>query len=454
MTKEGTKMFSRKDLVRLIVPLIIEQFLAVTVGMVGTIMVSGAGESAVSGVSLVDSINILLITVFASLATGGAVVVAQYIGQKNKEKACEAADQLLLSAGIISIIIMAFALLGNRAILRLVFGNVDQSIMDNAVAYFMITALSYPFLAIYNSSAALFRAMGNSKISMYVSLVMNVVNVVSNAILIYGFAMGAAGVAWSATLARFVAAVIMYQLLRKQNNPVHFSKKFVFHFKKELIRRILSIGIPNSLENGMFQVGKILVLSLTTSFGATAIAANAVSNNVAAFACLPGSAMGLALITVVGQCVGANDKKQARNYTKQLLLASYLIMGGLNLLILAGTPIIVSWFQLSAETAKVTSWLITYHSICCMIIWPASFTLPNALRAANDVKFTMVIAIISMWTWRIAFSYVLGQYVGLGVKGIWIAMTVDWLFRAICFLIRFVYGKHLKQVSPEPAIPA
>lgn len=447
-------MFSRKDLVRLIVPLIIEQFLAVTVGMVGTIMVSGAGESAVSGVSLVDSINILLITVFASLATGGAVVVAQYIGQKNKEKACEAADQLLLSAGIISIIIMAFALLGNRTILRLVFGNVDQSIMDNAVAYFMITALSYPFLAIYNSSAALFRAMGNSKISMYVSLVMNLINVVGNAIFIYGFAMGAAGVAWSATISRCVAAVIMYVLLRNQNNLVHYSGKLVIRFKKDLIKRILAIGVPNSLENGMFQVGKILVLSLTTSFGAVAIAANAVSNNIAAFACLPGSAMGLALITVVGQCVGASDVKQARKYTKQLLLASYIIMGGLNLLIMAAASIIISWFQLSAETASVTHWIITYHSICCMIIWPASFTLPNALRAANDVKFTMVIAIISMWTWRIAFSYVLGKYFGLGVKGIWIAMTVDWLFRAICFVIRFIYGKHLKPMKVEPAIPA
>lgn len=447
-------MFSRKDLVRLIVPLIIEQFLAVTVGMVGTIMVSGAGESAVSGVSLVDSINILLITVFASLATGGAVVVAQYIGQKNKEKACEAADQLLLSAGIISIIIMAFALLGNRTILRLVFGNVDQSIMDNAVAYFMITALSYPFLAIYNSSAALFRAMGNSKISMYVSLVMNLINVVGNAIFIYGFAMGAAGVAWSATISRCVAAVIMYVLLRNQNNLVHYSGKLVIRFKKDLIKRILAIGVPNSLENGMFQVGKILVLSLTTSFGAVAIAANAVSNNIAAVACLPGSAMGLALITVVGQCVGASDVKQARKYTKQLLLASYIIMGGLNLLIMAAASIIISWFQLSAETASVTHWIITYHSICCMIIWPASFTLPNALRAANDVKFTMVIAIISMWTWRIAFSYVLGKYFGLGVKGIWIAMTVDWLFRAICFVIRFIYGKHLKPIKVEPAIPA
>lgn len=437
-------MFSRKDLVRLIVPLIIEQFLAVTVGMVGTIMVSGAGESAVSGVSLVDSINVLLITVFASLATGGAVVVAQFIGQKNKEKACEAADQLLLSAAIISVVIMALALLGNRGILRLVFGNVDSSIMDNAVAYFLITALSYPFLAIYNSCAALFRAMGNSKISMYVSLIMNVINIVVSFIFINGFGMAAAGVAWAATISRFVAAVIMYLLLHNEKNPVHFSKKLVLTFNRDLIGKILAIGVPNSLENGMFQVGKILVLSLTTSFGAVAIAANAVSNTVAAFATLPGTAIGLALITVVGQCIGANDKKQARKYSKELLLVAYIIMGVLNLLILLACPLIVSWYQLSAETSKVVKWIIIYHSICCMLIWPISFTLPNALRAANDVKFTMIVAIFSMWTWRIGFSYVLGQNFKLGVKGVWIAMTVDWLFRCICFVLRFIFGKHLK----------
>lgn len=447
-------MFSRKDLIKLIIPLIIEQFLAVGVGMAGIIMVSGAGESAVSGVSLVDSINILLVTVFASLATGGAVVVAQYIGQKNKVEACEAADQLLLANTIISIVIMIFALIGNRVILRFVFGNVDSSIMDNAVIYFVITALSYPFLAIYNSSAALFRAMGNSKISMYVSVIMNVINILGNAVFIYGFSMGAGGVALSCMISRMVAAIIMYILLRDQKNMVHFSKHIVFKFNKDLIQKILRIGVPNSLENGMFQVGKILVLSLTTSFGAVAITSNAVAGTVVAFGYLPGSAMGLALITVVGQCVGARDYKQARKYTKQLMIASYVIMNVVNILIIVTCPIIVTWYNLSDATAQVAIWLITYNSIFCLIIWPPSFALPNALRAANDAKFTMVISIISMWTWRIGFSYVLGWFFHMGVKGIWIAMTVDWLFRAICFILRFAYGKNLKPTMEKSTIQA
>jgi putative MATE family efflux protein len=447
-------MFSRKDLIKLIFPLIIEQFLAVAVGMADTIMVSGAGESAVAGVSLVDSINILLVTVFASLATGGAVVVAQFVGQKNKKNSCEAADQLLLANVIISITIMLFALIGNRIILQLVFGNVDSAIMNNAVIYFIITSLSYPFLAIYNSCAALFRAMGNSKISMFVSVIMNVINVVGNAVFIYGFAMGAAGVALASMISRIIAAIIMYRLLRNQDNLVHFSKKIVLRFNKNLIQKVLRIGVPNSLENGMFQLGKILVLSLTTSFGTVAITANAVSNTVAAFAVLPGSAMGLALITVVGQCVGANDLEQARKYTKQIMLAVYVIIDVLNVFVILACPIIVTWYHLSDATAQVAIWLITYHSICCMIIWPASFALPNALRAANDVKYTMTISIISMWTWRIGFSYVLGQTFHLGIRGIWIAMTVDWLFRATCFVLRFLYGKNLKSRQLKSAIQA
>lgn len=437
-------MFSKKDLIKLIIPLIIEQFLAVAVGMADTIMVSGAGESAVSGVSLVDSINILLVTVFAALATGGAVVVAQFIGQKHEEEACEAANQLLLSSALISIIIMSLAMLGNKFILRVVFGNIDAEIMQNAITYFLITSASYPFLAVYNSCAALFRAMGNSRVSMNVSIIMNIINVTGNAVFIFMFSMGAAGVALASLISRAVAACIMYIMIKNPDNIVHLPKRISFKFNRELIKRILQIGIPNSLENGMFQIGKILVLGLITTFGAVAITANAVSNTVASFAALPGSAMGLALITVIGQCVGANDLAQARRYTKQLMSVTYLIMGLLNVAVIMLCPFIVTWYNLSEATAKTAEWLITYHSICCIFIWPASFALPNALRAANDVKYTMVIAIISMWTCRIGLSWFLGSTLGLGVKGVWIAMTMDWLLRAICFVLRFAFGKKLK----------
>ncbi|QTL99942.1 MATE family efflux transporter [Iocasia frigidifontis] len=432
-------MFSDKDLKWLIIPLVIEQFLAVTVGMADIIMISGAGEIAVSGVSLVDTINILLINIFAALATGGAVISAQYLGKKDRKTACISANQLLLVSGTISIGIMFFALIGNKIILNVIFGQVDSAIMKNAQIYFFLSSLSYPFLSVYNSSAALFRAMGNSRISMFTSLCMNIINIFGNAILIYGFGMGVEGVGIATLISRIVAAIIMLVLIRIPTYDIYI-ESFCLKFDFQIIKQILQIGIPNSLENSMFQVGKILVMSLVASFGTVAIAANAVSNTIAGFAVIPGMATGLSLITIIGQCVGANDYKQAVYYTKKIMKITFAALAIINCFIIIFVPAIVSIYKLSDETTNLTIQIIRYYSICCIFIWPLSFTLPNTLRAANDVKFTMIIAIISMWTWRIGFSYILGNTFGLGVFGIWVAMTIDWLFRGICLTGRFFKG--------------
>lgn len=433
-------MFSNRDLKKLIIPLIIEQFLGVTVGMADIIMISRAGESAVSGVSLVDTINILLINIFAALATGGAVVSAQYLGRRDSHTACNTAKQLLIISTLISISIMFFVLIARRIILTTIFGNVEPSIIENAEIYFLLSALSYPFLSIYNSCAALFRSMGNSKISMLTSLCMNIINIAGNAILIYGFDMGVAGIGIATLISRTVAAIIMMVLIKKPRQEIFIDRFFSIRFKPHLIKQILNVGVPNSLENSMFQIGKILVLSLVSSFGTAAIAANAVSSTVAGFAILPGMATGIALITIVGQCVGAANYEQTIYYTKKLMKMTFVALGILNLFIIIFTPSIVSLYNLSPETAQTTIGIIRYHSLCCIIIWPLSFSLPNALRAANDAKFTMVVAIISMWTCRIGLSYILGSTLGLGVFGIWVAMTIDWVFRTICFLYRFFKG--------------
>ncbi|MFV0343152.1 MAG: MATE family efflux transporter [Anaerocolumna sp.] len=438
-------MFTKKQLYKLIIPLIIEQLLAVTVGMANIMMVSRAGEAAISGVSLVDTINVLLITLFSSLATGGAVVAAQYLGHKEKEKACKAADQLVLITTLIAVIIMVIALLGNKIILKSIYGNIDSVIMNNAMTYFYITALSFPFLAIYNSCAALFRAMGNSTVSMVASLIMNVVNIALSAILVMGFHMEVTGVAIPALVARIVAAMIMLYIIRNRDNLISISKNILrLGFDKDMIKRILHIGVPNGLENSIFQIGKILVMGLTTSFGEIAIASNSVAGTIAGLELIPGSALGIAMITVVGQCIGAGDVEQAKKYTVKLMKLTYIIMISLNIIILLFRVPLIGLYNLSSETTAVTLQLVTYHTICCCIIWPFSFALPNALRASNDVKFTMIVSILSMWIWRIGFSYVLASYFELGVLGVWIAMTIDWLVRGICFGTRFFGGKWKK----------
>lgn len=434
-------MFSNQDLYRLIIPLILEQLLAVTVGLADSMMVASVGEAAVSGISLVDTVNALLINIFTALATGGAVVVGQYIGQKQKEKACLAADQIIICTTSISIFIMFLIYAGRHFILTVVFGELEPAVFSHANTYLLIVSLSIPFLGLYNGAAAIFRAMGNSKVPMYISLLINLINVVGNAILIYGFGMGVAGTAIPTVFSRIIGALIIIVLLSNQNNSIHISKPFKLYLDKHTIKKILHIGIPNGLENSMFQLGKVLILSLVASFGTASIAANAVSNTVSLFQILPGMALGLAILTVTSQCVGAKDYEQAKFYTMKLLKVTYFSMWTINLLIFALLPLIIKIYNLSPDTAQITSKLLIYHGICAMTIWPLSFSLPNTLRASNDVKYTMIISILSMWMCRIAFSYVLGQYLGLGVFGVWIAMTLDWAFRSVCFVIRYLGSK-------------
>lgn len=446
-------MFSNESLKRLIIPLVIEQVLAVTIGMSDTIMVSSVGEAAVSGLSLVDSINILLINIFAALATGGAVVCSQYLGNRDRDNACISAKQLLLSTGCLAVVIMVVVLLANTWLLHLVFGDVEAGVMHNAEIYFQISAWSYPFIALYNCGAALFRSMGNSKISMTTSLFMNAFNIVGNAILIYGFQLGVAGAALSSLLSRILGSLFMLYLLKNEENVIYIAtyRRWKVHFA--MIKRILMIGIPNGLENGMFQIGKILVQGLIASFGTLAIAANAVANNIAQMEIIPAAAIGLAMITVVGQCVGANDYAQARYYTKKLLKIAYASMIVLNILVLCLVPPILNIYNLSAETADIATELLLYHSIFAMTLWPASFTFPNALRASGDVRYTMCISILSMWLCRICLSYLFGRMLNLGVLGVWLAMFVDWLFRIIFFYLRYRSGSWMKKrvISEETA---
>jgi putative MATE family efflux protein len=435
-------MFTRKELMKLIIPLIIEQILAITVGMAAGMMVARAGEAAVSGVSLVDSINVLLIGLFGALATGGAVVSAQFLGQEKKESACIAGEQLIAAILALSLIVMAIALLFGRVTLTLLFGDVDADVMNNARIYFFYSSISFPFIAVYSACAALFRAMGNSKISMMVSLLMNIINITSNAILIFILNMGVAGAAVSTLVSRMVAAVVMFLLLMNRKQMIHIRDPRKFQINIGMIKKILSIGVPNGLENSAFQIGKIIVQRIVAGLGTSAITANAIAGSICGLGVLPGSAIGLALITVVGRCVGARDYPAVKRYTFRLMRFAYIAVAIFNLAIIFALPAIIKMYSISEQTGALATNLMIYHCILSTLIWPLSFALPNALRAANDVRFTMWISMISMWVWRIGFSYVLAITFGMGLLGIWVAMTIDWLFRSVFFVIRFLKGKY------------
>ncbi len=435
--EEGRLYFSAKELRRLIVPLVIEQTLAIFVGMCDSIMVASVGEHAVSGVSLVDNIFILLIFLFGSLATGGAVVAGQYLGKRDPKKACEATDQLVLFTGGLAIVITLLIYLCSDLILHKVFGDIAYDVMESAKVYLLIGAASIPFLAVYNGGSAVFRSMGNSKISMYLSLMMNVINVGGNALLIFGYGMGVKGAAIATLISRVVACVGVIYLLRKQDLLLHMSKKFVWRPNGHMIRKIAHIGIPSGLESSMFQLGKIMVLSMIAPFGTASIAANAVTSITATFQTIPGTAIGLALIAVCSRCVGAGDYEMARYYTKKIMKLIHIMLFIFTVVILIFLPLILQAYQLSEEATRLTYTITWMHGVLAFIYWPESFSLPNTLRSANDVKFCMYISIFSMWVFRIGCSYLLGVYMGMGVVGIWMAMLIDWLVRAVAFVLRY-----------------
>lgn len=329
--QETPEMFSGKQLRQLIFPLVVEQILAVFMGMADTIMVASCGEEAVSGISIVDTINVLLIGLFGAMAAGGSVVTAQYMGRRDEKSVARASGQLFLAIGGLSIFLMAVTLLFNQQLLRLIYGNISPEVMNNGRTYFYISSLSYPFLAFYNSSAALFRTSGNSKVSMQVSLAANLCNIAGNALLIYGLRMGVAGAGLSTLFSRILSAVVMVVLLRKQS---YFPVEFRLRVDKAMLRQILYIGVPNGLENSIFQLGKLLLSSLTASFGTMAIAANAVASTICGLETIPANAIGIALVTVVGQCIGAGELKQARRYMGKLLKTAYIWLLVLNLSII------------------------------------------------------------------------------------------------------------------------
>lgn len=434
-------LFDNKALRALILPLIIEQLLAVLVGMADSIMVASVGEAAVSGVSLVDNIMVLFINLFAALATGGAVIAGQYLGQKNEKQSCRAATQLVWFTTIMAVLIMALIYCGKWFILHVVFGQIDAEVMGHANTYLLIVTASVPFIALYNAGAAIFRIMGNSRVSMQVSMIMNVINVCGNAILIFGFHRGTEGVAIPTLVSRITAAVLIVVLLCRQNMPIHIDKSLRYRPEWTMIKRILGIGIPNGMENAMFQLGKIIVLSLVSTFGTYAIAANAVCNVVAGFQILPGMAINLAITAVIARCIGAGEHGQAEYYTKKLLKLVYISIWAINLIILALVPAILWAYNLSDVTAQTARGIMYFHAASASLVWPVAFSLPATLRAAGDAKVTMVIALVTMWLFRIVFSYVLGGYFGLGVLGVWIAMVVDWVVRAICMALRYKSGK-------------
>ena len=443
------RLFSNKRLIKLIVPLVIEQGLTILVGMADGVMVSSVGEAAISGVSLVDMINAVILVLFAALATGGSVVTSQFLGAKDLEKARRSVGQLVLMAIALGIAAMVPCIVFDKQLMRLCFGAIEADVMEAGLKYLRITALSFPFIALYNAGAAIFRSSGNSKVSMQASMLMNIINVVGNYICIFIFKWGVYGVAIPTLISRAAAGIYMVWRVTRPNQELRLSRQGLSHLDGPMMGSILRIGVPSACENCFFSLGRLIVASMITLFGTSQVSANAVAGNIDRLGIIIGQAMGLAMVTVVGQCVGARDTDQAKYYIKKLLGWTYLAQGLTNLLIMLFVGQLVDFYDtLGPDTRALAMQLSTMHASMAILFWPVSFVLPNALRASNDVKFTMWVGIASMLICRIFGSWILCVQMEMGAVGVWIAMITDWVLRTSFFVPRVISGKWKTKYKP------
>jgi len=437
----AAERWNNRALFGLLWPLIIEQMLSFTMGAVDTIMVSSVGEHAVSAVNIIDNINNLMIIAFTALSTGGAVVVSQYIGRKDHRNSSLAAKQLLYCVIIISLVIMAAALLFHRPIIRLFYGAIEENVMNAAASYFIFTGLSYPFLAMFNANAALYRAMGNSRYTMWMALLINIMHIGGNALLIYGLQLGVTGAALSTLICRITAALITtITLNRSVTSPISLSGLFRVKLVRSMVKNILNVGIPNGMESSMFMVGRLLTQRIFPVFGTAAIAANAVASVINSFSFMTGTAFCIALLTVVGQCVGARDYAAAKKQTFKIMKLAYISIITVSTFTYIFMEPLIGLFNLSPEARNLAQSFLRVHCISMAVGWAMSFTLPNALRAAGDNRFVMIAATISMWTVRVSAAYLFTFTLGIGPLGVWLAMGADFLVRGTFYGIRWARG--------------
>lgn len=437
-------LFSDKEIWRLLLPLMVEQLLASLMGTVDTIMVSNVGSEAISAVSLVDAINILVIQAFAALAAGGTIICSQYLGRGDRKSAGNAAEQVVLSTTVLSVLIAALCLAFRNPLLRLIFGSVEPGVMQASQTYFFYTALSFPFIALYNAGAAVFRAQKNTKMPMVISVTSNFLNIAGNAYLIWGLHMGVAGAAISTLLSRIFCAVVVMYTLRKPTYELTIRNYRRIRADWNCIRRVFGVGIPSGIENSMFQFGKLAIQSTVSTLGTVAIAAQAMTNILEGLNGICVMGIGIGMMTVVGQCIGAGRDDEAVYYIKRLTIWGEFVMIANCLVVFALTKPITILGGMEPESARMCFAMMAAITVYKPIAWTCSFIPAYGMRAAGDVKFSMLVTCVSMWLFRVTLAIVLCRFTDIGPMGVWIAMFTDWTVRGIIFLYRFHSRKWLR----------
>lgn len=441
---QNASLFTNKALYALFLPLIAEQLLSYLVGLADSMMVSYIGEAAVAGVSVVYGVLQCLLGLIAALTTGGAVIVGQYWGAKDKANSCEAARQLIWFIGIASLLMTVLLYAVEPLLWRVLFGTIAADVRMEAEIYFRIVAASIPFLALYSAAAAIFRVTGNSKTPMQIMLAMNLLNVLGNAALGYAAGLGTAGIAIATLIARMVAAGLLLALLMRKDCPIRLKREGTIRFVWPMLRRILRVGVPFGIENGFFYCGRVMVLSLASSYGTVSIAAGSVAGSIAVFTTMLGMSVNLGMTAVISKCIGSGSYHQAKYYHKKIMCAVFAAHLLVNLLLVAVLPLLLAAYNLTEEVAALTSRIVVWHAVMAVLVWPLAYMQPVTFRAAGDTQYPMKIGVVTMLLCRIVMSYVLGSYLGMGVMGIFMAIFLEWLVKAVLFTRYYLRGQWMR----------
>ncbi len=437
-------LFSPKSIRKLLIPLIFEQFMMVLVGVADTMLLSGISESALSAFSLVDSINQLLMQVFMAFGAGGSIIAAQYLGSRDRKGAENTANQTVLMVLSISVLIAFPAILLNGPILRLIYPRVNEHIMGYARQYFLLSAISYPAQAIYNSGTSMLYAQGYSRLSMVTSIAMNTIKILLNFVLINVYHMEISGAGIATILSRLIGAVMVSRFLMDQHAPIHYTRPFKIAFNRSMNRRIFGVALPSGMENLLFLMCKLVIGIMIAGFSSAMIAANAASNTISTYISIPANAINLATITIVSQCIGAGREEEAKHATVRLQIATYVSLLVMAALVVLLIDPIIQMLNLKQEAYAYTRQLSVVYCLVSVFLWAPAFGLPNSLRAAGDNRFVMYAAVFSVVIFRTLGSFVLGNLLGFQIQGIWYAMYLDWAVRSAFFLWRFRSGKWLR----------
>jgi len=426
-----------KSIVALIVPIFVDSAFIVLMSMLNTAMVSSSGVAAVSAVSMVDSINIFIVSLFIAVATGGTVIVAQYKGSGNDEMVSKSAAQAISTVAIISVVISALVIIFHNAVLGFLFGNADADVLHNAKIFLIGSCISYPFIAVYQAATGALRGVSETKACLMLSLILNVTYFLLNILLITIFDLGVVGLSISLIVGRMLGMAASIVYLVKYNQTLRFKIKNALKVNFSILKKIMFIGIPFAMEQMFFNGGKLLTQTFIVQLGTMALTVNAIANSISMLFQIGGTSLSVAVVTVVGQCIGRKDTEDARKFIKSFLGLSSLFFLIMTAIILPLFPMLMKLYSPPDEIVSSIFWLIVMLAISQPLLWSLSFILPSALRAAGDSKFTSVASLLSMWLFRIILGYLLGITLEMGIVGVWLAMVAEWGVRGALFAWRF-----------------